>query len=457
MIFMRHRKLIVALLLVTTLIMGCEEQYKIQALQDDVRNINGNNSTSFLEQKIETADITEPNEILTLRVALALTLMNNPELKVFALETRAAQAKELQAGLWSNPELDIEVEEVGRTGDGGGFDAAEISIQLSQLIELGDKSQKRKKAASYEKKLASTNYQNKKLEIFSEAAKAFILVLEAQKKLQLSNELLKLSEDSLDAVEKRVNAGKDSPLEKTRASVVLSNIQIKDREIQRNFEFTKKTLASFWEQANPQFRQVTGNLNDISEPPKLEQLINQLQLNPQYTRWETEIKKRKASLDLAKSQATPDFTIGAGLQRFNETDDNAVVFGLSIPLPILNRNQGAQQEAVYNLIKAREEQKTAWLKLQNEFNLTYQVLTNSYDQAKSIRNEVLPGALEVFNAAITAYKEGEADYLSLLDTQRTLFNVRNEYIESLAAYHIAKADVERLIGQSIDKIKNNHK
>ncbi len=458
---MRYRKFMFALLLGATLIMGCEEQYKAEVYQGRVHNIHETNLTSSFElsseQQIETAAVTEPDGSLTLRRALALTLMNNPELKVFSLETRAAQARELQAGLWPNPELEVEVEEVGGTGDRRGFDAAETTVQLSQLIELGDKSQKRKKVTSFEKELADIDYHNKKLEVFSEAAKIFIAVLQAQEQLQLSGELLKLSEESFNVVEQRVNAGKDSPLEKTRAFVGLSNIKIKHRETQRNLEFARKELSSFWGQDKPLFEQAAGNLDDIQELSSLEEMVLRLKLNPQYTRWETEIKKSRAVLDLEKSKAIGDLTIGAGLQRFNETDDNAFIFGVSIPLPVANRNQGAKQEAAYNLAKAREGQKAAWLKLQNEFNQTYQELTNSYSQATSLRNEVLPGALEVFNAATTAYREGKVDYLNVLDAQRTLFEVKNEYIESLAVYHTAKADVERLIGQSIDTIENTHK
>ncbi|MBW2219374.1 MAG: TolC family protein, partial [Deltaproteobacteria bacterium] len=422
---MWYRKFMFALLLAATLIMGCEEQYKAEVYQGRVHNIHETNLTSSFElsseQQIETAAVTEPDGSLTLRRALALTLMNNPELRVFSLETRAAQARELQAGLWPNPELEVEVEEVGGTGDRRGFDAAETTVQLSQLIELGDKSQKRKKVASFEKELADIDYHNKKLEVFSEAAKIFIAVLQAQEKLQLSGELLKLSEESFNVVEQRVNAGKDSPLEKTRAFVGLSNIKIKHRETQRNLEFVRKELSSFWGQDKPLFEQAAGNLNDIQELSSLDELVLRLKLNPQYTRWETEIKKSRAVLDLEKSKAIGDLTIGGGLQRFNETDDNAFIFGVSIPLPVANRNQGAKQEAAYNLAKAREEQKAAWLKLQNEFNRTYQELTNSYSQATSLRNEVLPGALEVFNAATTAYREGKVDYLNVLDAQRTLF------------------------------------
>jgi cobalt-zinc-cadmium efflux system outer membrane protein len=378
--------------------------------------------------------------------------MNNPELKAFSLETRAAQARELQAGLWPNPELEVEVEEAGGTGDRRGFDGAETTIQLSQLIEMGDKAQKRKKVASFEKELANIDYQNKRLEVFSEAAKAFVAVLEAQEELKLSNELLKLSEKSFETVEKRVTAGKDSPLEKTRASVALSNIEIQHRKVQRDLEFARKQLASFWGQDSLEFERAVGNLDNVQQLPALKKLRNELKLNPEYARWETEIKKSEAVLDLEEAKAIGDITIGAGLQRFNDTDDNAVVFGVSVPLPISDRNQGGKQEALYKLAKAREEQKAAWLKLQNDFNKNYQELINSYAQATSLKNEVLPGAVEMFNAATRAYEEGKVDYLNVLDAQRTLFDVKTEYTKSLAAYHIARTDIERFIGKGIETV-----
>jgi cobalt-zinc-cadmium efflux system outer membrane protein len=445
-----------ALLLLTTSIVGCEEQYMAEVYKSRPENTNPAGMTSFSdsssEQKIETAEIAEPDETLTMRGALALTLMNNPELKVFSLKTRAAQARQLQASLWPNPELKVEVEEVGGPGDRSGFDGAETTIQLSQLIELGGKSQKREKVASFAKELAGLNYENKKLQIFSEVAKAFILVLKAQEKLQLSGELLKVSEESFNAVERKVNAGKDSPLEKIRASVALSNIKMQHSKTERDLEFARKRLASFWAQGNPVFEQAVGNLDGILELPSLDSLTHRLKLNPEYARWEAEIKKSKAALDLEKSRAVGDIKISAGLQRFNETDNNAVVFGVSVPLPVSDRNQGGRRAAIYELAKSKEEQKAAWLKIQNELNRTYQKFTDSHRQAVSLKNEVLPAAIEMFNAAATAYREGKVDYLNVLDAQRTLFGVRKEFIESLADDHIAVADIERLIGGEIESV-----
>ncbi|MFA5253008.1 MAG: TolC family protein, partial [Phycisphaerae bacterium] len=98
------------------------------------------------------------------------------------METRVAEARELQAGLWPNPALEIGVEDVGGSGGRSGFNAAETTIQLSQLIELGDKAQKRRNVASLEKELTGWDYEAKRLEILTEASKAYVELLAIQEK-----------------------------------------------------------------------------------------------------------------------------------------------------------------------------------------------------------------------------------------------------------------------------------
>ncbi|MDH4202785.1 MAG: TolC family protein [Phycisphaerae bacterium] len=440
--------------LLLALLMGCtqpgsqstpaSEYSENNYLHDPIVSESTNKSSQDATSKAE------PNGILTLGDVLALTLVHNPELNIFSLETRAAQARELQAGLWPNPEIGVEVENVGGTGELSGFDGAETTLQLSQLIELGDKSQKRKNVASFEKELANLDYQNKRLDVFSDAAKAFISVLKAQEKLQLSSELLKLSDESFQIVEKKVTAGKDSPVEKNRAAVALANTKMSYHEDRQNLDYARKQLASFWGQNEPLFERAAGDMENIGPLLTLENLTGRLKLNPEYTRWESEIKKNRAILDLEKSRAIGDITIGAGLRRFNESDDNAFVFGVSIPLPLSDRNQGAKQEAVYNLAKSREEKKAAWLKLQNEFNQTYREYANSFHQATSLKNEVLPAAIDMFNAATKGYEQGKIDYLNVLDAQRTLFSTKGEYVNALAECHIRKTELERLIGQTLE-------
>jgi cobalt-zinc-cadmium efflux system outer membrane protein len=165
-----------------------------------------------------TPEVGEPNGVITLRQALGLALMHNPELGAFSWEVRAAEARTLQASLLPNPEIEVEVEEVGGSGGRSGFDGAETTIQLGQLIELAGKPAKRKRVASLESELAAWDYEAMRLDVLTGVAFAFVQVLGMQERLALTEELVQLSEGVLGAVSQRVEAGKDSPVEKTRVS-----------------------------------------------------------------------------------------------------------------------------------------------------------------------------------------------------------------------------------------------
>jgi cobalt-zinc-cadmium efflux system outer membrane protein len=209
-------------------------------------------------------------------------------------------------------------------------------------------------------------------------------------------------------------------------------------------------VASFWGSEQPKFTRAEGQLETVTDIPEINDLQQKLIQNPQLGRWEKEIARDKAALELAKSKAFSDISISAGAKRFNESDDNAFVFGIAIPLPISDRNQGGRMEAVHNLSKSYEEQRAARIEVTNQFNQIFTELLVSLNTIKELQATILPGAREVFDASREAYTEGKIDYLNVLDAQRTFFEVRVQYIEVLANYHKARADIERLIGQKIE-------
>ena len=174
--------------------------------------------------------------------------------------------------------------------------------------------------------------------------------------------------------------------------------------------------------------------------------------NPDVARWSLEVEKSKASLELEKAKAVSDIKIGAGVQNSNETDENAVVFGISIGLPVYNRNQGGKLQAAYMLSRAGEEKAAAQSRIQMDLARAYQQLCNSYAEAKELEENVLQTAENVFQASRVGYQQGKLGYLNVLDAQRTYFQVKAQYIDALASFHIAKSDVERLITRPIKGI-----
>jgi cobalt-zinc-cadmium efflux system outer membrane protein len=398
----------------------------------------------------DAPEIAEPDGVITLRQALALVLMYNPELRAFSWEVRASEARQLQAGLLPNPTIKVEAEEVGGTGGRSGFNGAETAIQFGQLIELAGKPSKRKRVASLESELAGWDYEAKRLNVFTEAAHAFVEILAAQERLKLAEELVQLSEQIFNTVTQRVDAGKDSPVEKTKAQVALASARIGQKQAHRRLVSARKRLAVTWGSISPVFEGVSGQLDATLPIPSETELNLLLIQNPDLARWAVEMERRRSALELEKANAIADPTIFGGMQRFNETDDSAVVFGLSIPVPAFNRNQGRILEARYNLAKARMQQRATEADLYATLADVYQALSSAFIEVTDLKNEVLPGAQSAFDATRRGYREGKFDYLMVLDAQRTLFEAKARYIEALASYHTAKADVERLIGRPID-------
>ena len=388
----------------------------------------------------------EPTDVLTLPQALALALLQNPELSAFAWEVRAAEARTLQAGLRPNPELGLDVENLAGTGAFRGGRSAETTLRLSQVIELGGKRSRRLRVAALEHDLAAWDYEKKRIDVLTAVAQAFVEVLRAQERLGAEEELVRLAAQVLATVAERVKAGKASPVEEIKAGVAVSTSRVALERARRELEATRQRLAATWGSSTPVFQKAEGAFEIVTAPPSTEALAERIVQNPDLARWGTELQQRQAAVELAQTQKIPDLTASGGVRHLHESHDAAVVLALSVPLPVVNRNQGAILEAQYRLAKAEEERRAAVVRVRAALGTAYATLTAAFAEVTTLRHEALPAARRVFEATSEGYRQGKFSLLDVLDAQRTLFEARGQYIEAVATYHKAVADAERLIG-----------
>ena len=401
-------------------------------------------------------DLSEPTGELSLRRALSLALAKSPELASFAWGVREAEAEQLQAALFPNPELETEFENFGGSGEFRGDRSLETTIALSQLIELGGKRAKRMKLAQADSRLAGWQYETKRLSVLTGVTRRFIAALAMQKKLELADEDLKLASAGLDAVTKQMAAGKATLAEKTKASVEVATSKIRAARIRRALASARCELAAGWGSTRPQFTRLLGDLGEITAIPPADKLTAHLDRNPEIASWAAELQQRQAALDLARAGAIPDVTAGVGYRHTRETEENdhAIVAGVSIPLPLFDRNQGDIRKARYSLLRARMQQRAAEVKLHTEFEKAYQTLASARSEAVALRDEVLPAARSSHEASGKSFEQGKAGYLDVLDAQRTLVEVREQYLEALEAYHSAVTSVEGIIARPLKSIGN---
>jgi len=381
---------------------------------------------------------------LTLKEAAAKALVQNPTLSAFSLEKRVREARTLQASLHPNPKLEIAVDDAMGSGNLSGFGRSEMTVQLGQLIELGGKREARTNARRIAEKVADWNYNSKRLDVLTDVSKAFVDVLKAQHKVSLAEDLVELGTQFFNAVRERVEAGKVPPIEKTKAGVVLSTFKIEMKRAKLVLEQSRRKLSSVWGSNEPEFASVVGNLFKISPIPPLEPLNRRISRTPYFQRWGTEQERRQAVVDLERSRGIPDVTLKGGYRRLEETSDNAITFGISIPLKFFNRNQGAISEARHKLAQTKEERRAAELEMAQTFLEAYQALVFAHSQASTLQSEIMPAVQKSFDAVNEGYRFGKFGFLDVVDSQKTLFQTKEQYLDALAGYHKALAEVNRM-------------
>ncbi|MBU2288541.1 MAG: TolC family protein, partial [Gammaproteobacteria bacterium] len=139
-------------------------------------------------------------------------------------------------------------------------------------------------------------------------------------------------------------------------------------------------------------------------------------------------------------------TVSLGAKRDQEIGRNQAVIGLTIPLPLFDRNQGNVLEALRREDKARDELAVAQLQVESEAIQARERLATSRNEATSLAAEVLPGAQSAFDAATIGFELGKFSFLEALDAQRTLLAARTQYLRALAEAQRAAADLNRILG-----------
>ncbi len=389
---------------------------------------------------------TEPGGELTLKNAVAATLLGSPQLHAYSSEIRSARARQLQAGLTADPELEFEFDEFGGNKSFSGLDSMETTLKLSQIIQFGDKVAIREKVYSYDTLLAELEYASKELDICKEVADSFIKLLVVQKKIELAGEQVQICKKMADMIDKRVQAGKTGPLDYMKAKMLLAKAGLVEKQIVVHKEYLRKKLASLWGSQEPQFGRLAGDLEEYNNVPPIAELEKIIANNPDINQWAVEIQKRQAKAELARSQTSPDIKLSGGVKYFNESDGTAFVVGIGIPLRKPVRNRQLELEARHDLETASQQQRSNYLLVWGELNRLHSELASSYEKVTVIKSEILSTAKELFEATMLSYEQGKVDYLYLLDSQRSYFSVQEEYLDALAEYHLKMNELDRIAG-----------
>ncbi|MEO6919358.1 MAG: TolC family protein [Collimonas sp.] len=376
---------------------------------------------------------------LTLQQAMLQAFKSNPELAAAALEVKAVEGSIVQAGVRPNPEIATLLEDTRKA-------TRTTTVQLNQRLELGGQRDARIKAAEKGRDAAQADYLAKRADIQAMVVGAYFAALEAQESLQLLQSSLRLAQRASEITEKRVASGKVAPIEAIKARVAEADVRVELQQADSRLNLAHRALAATWGDAIPAFSTVDGHINDLPGLPDLTVMLERLKNSPAFVKTRVEVERRQALVQLERSRRTPDVTVSIGGKRVEESRQNQMIFGLSIPIPVFDRNQGNLQEALQRADKARDELRGAQLKLNGELRDAYERLKLGRQQVTAFQIEILPAAQSTYEIATKGFELGKFSFLEVLDAQRVLFQAKSQALRALADTHRAATEIERVVG-----------
>lgn len=386
--------------------------------------------------------------------AVQRTLESSPELQLYPYHVRALEAESLQAGLKPNPTMGVELENVMGTGDRRVLAGHELTLSLSQVLELGGKREHRVDVVDRQSAQLQQEFEVKRLDVVAATLRDYYDVLRLQKLLEWNQRRMTSEKAALRVINKRANAGVVGEADLIRMQLRLARSESKQQTLRAQHEQALRILAANWVQ-EPDFSSVDGNMASLPTLPDKAHLERALLETPDYLLVVAQTRINEARLSLAEAESTANVTVGAGLRRFESNDDMALLFNFSMPLQFNDRNQGNIARAQVQYQEKLAQQTLLKTKLEIALSRIRALMQNNLEQEKRLKHELEPVALSLLQEVERGYKLGIYNVLQWVDSQDELYAIERDIIEAQYTIHLQFLELERLSGMSLVNHKSH--
>ena len=362
---------------------------------------------------------------------------DNPTLKQAAAIVRRSTAQAKQAGLYPNPSVGYQGEQIR----GGSFGGGEQGAFIAQSIVLGGKLGLRRNIYEQQKKSDEAATEAQIERVHGDITRAFYKTLAAQEIIRVRQRLLKLALDAVETVHQLANVGQADAPDILQSEVEAEQAKIDYTNAQRNFLQNFSILAAVAGQSDLPASPLDGVLDvipDIDTGHIVETLI---QGSPAVKQAQLEIAVAEAKLKDAKRESVPDLQLKAGEQYNFETV--AVLptkaagpqsfASAGVNLPLWNRNQGAKEAAEADIDRAQQDLHRVKLSLSQQAEPLVQMYLSSKFEAERYRTQLIPRAARAYQLYLQKYQSMAMAYPQVLVSQRTLFQLQASYIQALSS------------------------
>lgn len=390
-----------------------------------------------------------PAAVLRLTEVLAGVRDRNPDLIAARAVSLAAKGRIKQAYILKDPVLEFERM---YTPSGKSFlnNAGERNIAVSQEIDNPYKLLLRKNIAKDEHSFYSSLYDAKEREVTAKAKAVFYEYYMASRAELIYNETVDILRGFSKIAEAKYSVGKAAQSDAIKAQVELSRTLNMLVAVRQEKETAAAMLNALMDK---------DTLAPLPPPEELEPSLPgaayeelraaALATNPGLKAYSLKAGQAERRLSLSKAEYLPDFMLlyrkrKAPGQDMNNTYD--VALGLTVPL-WFSKQRAMVKEAGADRDMAQAEYKAARNELAADLREADIKARSSMRLVDLYRGSVIPQAEEALKIAQSGYQAEKADFMDLLDAQRTLLDFRMDYYRYIVDCHTWLARVEQLTGE----------
>ena len=385
------------------------------------------------------ADLEGPPDGLTFDQAIERLVRCNLELKARAFEIPQARADVLTAGLRANPILYVDSQLIpygafSKARPGG---QTQYDVNISHPIDLSGKRKARTNSAVAAEKVLEAQYQDAvRIEIdnLGNAFGEVVSASDAVRYLKAGVEgLAKVEEVSL-RLKQRGLMGQDDvdriSIQRDSASIGLEDAEESLRHARRSLALLINLPPS--EAATLRLR---GTVRDTAPPPPpLDELISlALASRSDLCAYRLGVRRAEADVKLAKAERLSDVYLLYQPYTFQDNSPMGLksahswALGLSVPMPVYNRNQGNIQRAGINVAQSKTELAALERRVITEVEQAEREYAVTRSAVARIERDILPKAGRVRDDAVQLFSRGGSKVVEYLNAQREYNDVVREY------------------------------
>ncbi len=372
-----------------------------------------------------------------------LAELGNPALEAAQATVAANAGRARQAGLYPNPTLEFEVEELATTD----FAVRKEKVTLGQLLVLSGRRGDAVASARASGEAAGDDLEQVRREVYRRIHALWAGQLYFREADGALADLHGLAERTLEIAEVRFEARAAPESHVTKALLEVYELEVARQRLTQQQARAEAELLALLGGAHVPMNRVGGTL-DRSAPTGEDNDLGKVDIvaPPSVNAATSRIEAARAALREARAERVPDLGVFVSYGRTRPTGVSFIEAGVSVPIPLFNRNQGRVAERTALVIEAEAQVRV----IEGSFNSKLAAGRARHlairAELQALNERMLPAAERGLAQAQEGYRVGRLPILELIDAQRTHSSIRLRNLQLRRDLVIAKAELSSLAG-----------